>query len=99
MNGAEPDQERILVLAPSGRDNVATAAVLQRAALVAVTCDDIASFVRELSEGVGVALVAEEALLGGTLDELLAWVERQPPWSDLPFLMLTSQREAPSVAR
>jgi signal transduction histidine kinase/CheY-like chemotaxis protein len=99
MNGAEPGQERILVLAPSGRDNAATAAVLHKAGLSAVACDDLASFVRELSEGVGIALVAEEALLGGALDELVAWIELQPPWSDLPFLMLTSHREAPSVAR
>ncbi len=99
MNRAEPGQERILVLTPTGRDNVATAKVLRTAALSAVTCDSLPAFMGELSEGVGVALFAEEALPGGALDALVAWVERQPPWSDLPFLMLTSHREAPSVAR
>jgi signal transduction histidine kinase/CheY-like chemotaxis protein len=99
MNRAEPGQERILVLTPTGRDNVATAKVLRTAALSAVTCDSLPAFMGELSEGVGVALFAEEALSGGALDALVAWVERQPPWSDLPFLMLTSHREAPSVAR
>jgi signal transduction histidine kinase/CheY-like chemotaxis protein len=99
MSEAESGQERILVLAPTGRDNLATATVLRKTALLAVTCGDLSAFVSELSVGVGVALVAEEALLGQALDELVAWIDRQPPWSDLPFLMLTSHREAPSIAR
>ena len=99
MSGAESGREIILVFAPTGRDNVATAKVLQQAALSAVACCDLRAFLSGLSEDVGVALVAEEALLGQALDDLVGWVEGQPPWSDLPFLMLTSDREAPSVGR
>ncbi|MBV1799379.1 ATP-binding protein [Siccirubricoccus sp. G192] len=41
--------------------------------------------------------VAEEALLTRPIESLLAWVGQQPPWSDMPFVMLTSHREHPAV--
>ena len=90
---ATPDAgtARVLVLAPIGRDGPAVAALLRRAGLEAKLCGSLADLVAGLEEEAEVAFVAEEALLGGPADALEAWVARQPPWSDMPFVVLTSQ--------
>jgi signal transduction histidine kinase/CheY-like chemotaxis protein len=50
----------------------------------------------KLTEGAAVALVTEEAFLRGGTQALENWVASQPPWSDFPFIVLTSH--ATSVA-
>ncbi len=42
-----------------------------------------------LTEGVGCAIVAEEALTLTALDALRLWLAEQAPWSDTPFIVLT----------
>ena len=44
--------------------------------------------VREMSRGAGVLLLPEEAIAGGEV-ELLRVLAEQPPWSDLPILVMT----------
>jgi len=51
-----------------------------------------------LDDGAEVVLLTEEALYGGTLDDVAGWVERQPPWSDQPFIILTNRNEGPRFA-
>jgi signal transduction histidine kinase len=97
MTKPEKNEERVLVLTPTGRDAPATCAFLEKAGFAAKACE-LGEVVRELESGVGVVLIAEEALLGQDVEPLVAWIADQPPWSDLLFLMLTSDREAPSIA-
>ena len=52
-------------------------------------CPDLDCLARELRNGVGFVLVTEEALLGRDLRGLSAWIDEQPEWSDLPFVLLT----------
>jgi signal transduction histidine kinase/CheY-like chemotaxis protein len=99
MNECDPNEERVLVLAPTGRDGAATVEVLRRGGYLAYACADLVALASSFDEGVGIVLVAEEGLFTQSVETLVAWVEHQPPWSDLPFLMLTSDREAPSVRR
>src|SRR4051812_47581745 len=89
---------RILVHAPTGRDASATAEVLVRAGLKAKICLDLGSLVEEAGFGAAAVFIAEEALFGQDLAPLGAWVEDQPAWSDLPFVLLTSRQDQPSVA-
>ena len=98
MTEPDPNGERVLVLAPTGRDGAATVEVLRRGGYAAHACADIGALITSFDEGVGIVLVAEEGLLTQAVEALVAWVERQPPWSDLPFLMLTGDREAPRSA-
>jgi signal transduction histidine kinase/CheY-like chemotaxis protein len=88
---------RILVLAPIGRDGPASAELLRRGGLGAETCPDIETLVRELDAGAGAVFIAEEALYGAAAAALTAWAQRQPPWSDLPFVVATSKQDQPSV--
>ena len=41
--------------------------------------------------------ITEEALFGKDLSNLTTWVEQQPAWSDLPFIILTGRQEQPAV--
>jgi signal transduction histidine kinase/ActR/RegA family two-component response regulator len=87
---ADHVRDRVLVLAPFGRDAALARTVLERARLVCTTCPDVAELPRCLEEGAGVAVVAEEALTRGDTAPLVAWLADQPPWSDLPFVILTN---------
>ena len=78
-------QERILILAPSGKDAQSVAVALDRAELTKSVCTDLDDLCAELDRGAGAALVAEEALRDGRC--LIDWLERQPAWSDFPILL------------
>jgi len=43
-----------------------------------------------LNEGTGSAIIAEEALTPGVLQNIRVWMDSQPAWSDMPFIVLTS---------
>ncbi len=88
---------RVLVLAPTGRDGTASADLLRRAALAAEACPGLDALLAGLERGADAVFVAEEALIGQPIEPLLDWVERQPPWSDMPFVILTSHRQTPPV--
>jgi signal transduction histidine kinase/CheY-like chemotaxis protein len=94
---ADADGPMVLVLAPTGRDGAASAELLRRAGLSARACADLPDLVDGLAAGADAVFVAEEALLNRPIEELVAWVEEQPPWSDMPFVVLTSRREHPAV--
>jgi signal transduction histidine kinase len=87
----------VLVLAPTGRDGLASAEVLRRASLSARVCANLAELVEGLAAEPDAVFIAEEALHNQPIEGLTAWVEKQPPWSDMPFVMLTSHREHPTV--
>ncbi|MGJ4964949.1 response regulator [Bradyrhizobium sp. HKCCYLRH3061] len=88
---------RVLVFAPIGRDGPASAELLRSARIEAAVCSDLAHLLREMSAGVGAVFVAEEGLFAQDTAPLTQWVERQPAWSDLPFIVLTSHREQRAV--
>jgi PAS domain S-box-containing protein len=83
--------ERALILAPAGRDAVIAAGMLSEAGMLATTCGSVAELLRGLEEGAGFALVTEEALFRADLHGLAAWIEAQPGWSDMPFVVLTQR--------
>ncbi|AWL94523.1 MULTISPECIES: ATP-binding protein [Bradyrhizobium] len=92
----DPDH-RVLVFAPIGRDGPASTELFRGASLEAVNCRDLSALVSAMTEGVGAVFLAEEGLFGRDTAPLAQWIERQPPWSDLPFVVLTSHREQPAV--
>jgi signal transduction histidine kinase len=85
--------ELIALLAPTGRDAVVTARVLADAGLAASTCADMSALCALLGRGVGAVLVAEEALGMRNTAMLLAVLGDQPPWSDVPIVVLTGEGE------
>jgi signal transduction histidine kinase/CheY-like chemotaxis protein len=83
-----PETERVLILAPGGRDAAIASQVLREAHRSAMICDDLACLLRELETGAGVALMVEEALQDPDYPGLVRWIETQPPWSDLPIVLM-----------
>jgi signal transduction histidine kinase len=100
MPDPSDSEQRVLVLAPTGRDAANSVAVLGRVGLVCVACRDMVDLCRELAVGAAVVLLTEESLAldrAGVLAEALA---RQPTWSDLPVIMLTrGGPESPVASR
>jgi signal transduction histidine kinase/CheY-like chemotaxis protein len=83
--------ERALILAPIGRDAAVAAAMLGEAGYRSTICPDLPALVRGLEEGAGYALVTEEAVLRADVRALRAWLDAQPEWSDLPFILITGR--------
>jgi signal transduction histidine kinase/CheY-like chemotaxis protein len=87
MTGSE--SERILVLAPLGRDSAIAAAILREARLPVSICGDFPRLLAEMGAGAGAVLIAEEALQAAEYPELVRYIDEQPPWSDLPIVLMT----------
>jgi signal transduction histidine kinase len=83
----------VLILTPVGRDAVACAKLVEQAGLFPQVCRDVADLIVQLEGHADVALIAEEALYGKALASLETWVAAQPPWSDMPFVVLTNRNE------
>ncbi|MGI4747688.1 MAG: ATP-binding protein [Janthinobacterium lividum] len=86
--------ERFLILAPRGRDATIIAQVLDRGGIVSQACDGLAALRVCLDGDVGGVVVTEEALAETDLRSLLDWVDAQPPWSDLPIIVLATRQSA-----
>ncbi|MDD2877330.1 MAG: response regulator [Acidiphilium sp.] len=97
MSTDEGCEQRIMVLAPIGRDGPAIVDVLHRCGQVALICRDTVALLAALDHGGGAVIVAEEALFGAGVGLLAHWVDAQAPWSDLPFIVLTSRQSRPEV--
>jgi signal transduction histidine kinase/ActR/RegA family two-component response regulator len=82
-------EERVLILAPRGRNAPLIAGVLQRTGFVTAVCLDVERLCEEMLQPAGAVVLAEEALNAAGLDLLLAAIGRQAPWSEIPLLVLT----------
>ncbi|MBP2299738.1 ATP-binding protein [Azospirillum picis] len=81
----------ILILAPEGRDAEVIALVLAKVGLPVRACPDMAALCAEPWEDATAILVTEGALASDP-SKLAAALEDQPPWSDMPVLLLTTRR-------
>jgi signal transduction histidine kinase len=81
---------RVLILAPIGRDARLLANTLAGLKIESAIAPDAKVLLEMLSECLGAAIVAEEALTKEAIQALARWVASQPPWSDTPFIVLTS---------
>ncbi len=99
MTGAADMDDRVLILAPRGRDAVIAADLLGRNEIVAVVCADQAVLLSELDAGAAVVMLTEEALTMADNTLLADWVAAQPKWADIPFVVLTNGNKAPRTER
>ncbi|CAN5143997.1 hypothetical protein BH09PSE2_BH09PSE2_12070 [soil metagenome] len=88
--------QRVVVLAPKGRD--AAVLVQTLGGLPVEACTTVDSLQQAVVEGVGTIIVTEESLVGQDLGGLTTWIRGQPAWSDLPVIVLTAQRFGPRPA-
>ncbi len=88
--------ERILILAPSGRDAVLAEDTLSRAGLQCRVCADLDDVRREIGAGAAAVLIGAEALPVNASGDPDAWLGPEPPWSYLPVIVLTG---GPAISR
>lgn len=93
MAGA--NSERVLVLTPSGRDSNVAVQLLQHAGFAGHVCADLPALCREIERGAGLSILAEEATINADLSALSQLLAAQPPWSDVPFVLLTHHGGGP----
>jgi signal transduction histidine kinase/ActR/RegA family two-component response regulator len=91
-------EQRVLIAAPAGRDGPLLRDTLERSDVRAFACPDVPHLVRAAADGVGVIVVTEEALDDASVDQLRRLNAEQPPWSDVPIVLLVSERPAPQAA-
>jgi two-component system, sensor histidine kinase len=89
-------ERRVLFLPPTRKDAILARAVLGDAGIDCEICADLSCVARELEEGAAALLLPEEAIEDGR-EPLAGIIAKQPPWSDLPILVL-AQHGADSAA-
>ena len=89
-SGLSPDDLRVLILAPRGRNAELISGTLGRAGFGTFVCDDAEQLCSELHKPAGAVVLCEEALNRERLRCLVDTIDRQPKWSEIPLLVLTS---------
>jgi signal transduction histidine kinase len=95
---APGNEQRILVLAPFGRDAAEIGRVLDAADFDVTPCSDVAQLCASIEQGAAAALVAEEALPDEARGRIAGTLAGQPSWSDLPLLIMTSRSRQDGTA-
>ena len=88
------EDERVLIMAPVGKDATAMAALLYADGFEVRICAGADECSRQIVAGTGALLLTEEALESPLLSNLLEVLKAQPPWSELPLIILTSGGES-----
>jgi len=84
--------DRILLLALRGRDAEVIDQLLSGAGHHQQICHSLPDLAQQLVQGAGAVVVTEESLSTDERNPLYQWLERQEPWSDLPFVLLATKR-------
>ena len=82
------DAYRVLLMAPTRRDREATLDLLRHADISAIACDGVTSLVAEIENSLGAIVMTDSAFANPHIDHLLAALSHQPPWSDIPIVLL-----------
>ena len=91
--------QRLLILAPTGRDAPLVQSVLAANGVASVCCASMRAVCAELDLGADALLMAEEAISQAETS-LREWLAHQPSWSDLPILVLARPgADSTAVAR
>ena len=80
-------ENRVLIVAPVGRDAQLTERLLSEAAFQCRVCSGVADLKEQLGEGVGLVLLSEEALTPPLIEVISRYRDAQPDWSELPLLL------------
>jgi signal transduction histidine kinase/DNA-binding NarL/FixJ family response regulator len=94
---SEMKDERVLLLAPTGRDALLTQKIFAGAGIASFVCKDMNEFCLEMENGAGAALLTEEALNLQAIHWLTKCLEKQPAWSDIPVILFAINSDSAGV--
>jgi signal transduction histidine kinase len=86
-------EERVFIVAPVGQDAHVMAELLARRGFETQICDSLKECCAQMKSGAGAFVITEEALELGSSSEFFETLGAQPPWSELPLIILTSGGE------
>jgi len=86
--------ERVIIIAPVGQDAEAMAGLLDAQGFETQICNGSDEYSRQITDRAGALLLTEEALESPQGSLVLDAVKAQPPWSELPLIILTSGGES-----
>ena len=84
----------MVLLTPTGRDAVLIAGAFERFGIEAQACTDSEALSSEIAAGVDSVVIAEEAISPKVIAEVGKALRDQPPWSDLPIIVLSANGES-----
>ncbi len=90
----DPNNDRVLILAPLGCDGPVMAERLREAGFDTEVCADAHALARRFTVGAGALLLTEEALEQAGIPGLFEQLHGQPAWSELPLIVLTRASES-----
>ena len=94
----EAKNERVLVLAPTSADRQLTSSILTEAGIAYQFCSNLDDVVDQFGESVEAVLLTDDALFSDDVRPLVEALENQPPWSDLPIILLSATGENSPMA-
>ena len=92
--GAGKLEERVIVLAPVGRDAEAIADLVRSLGFQPEICASPSDCAKCILSGAGAFLLTEEGLDLPGIPDLLEVLKAQPPWSELPLIVLATGGES-----
>ena len=87
-------KDRVLIIAPVGRDAQGMAELLVGHGFEAQICGSLAECATHIQSGAGALILTEEALELASLSHLFEALAAQPSWSELPLIILTTGGES-----
>jgi signal transduction histidine kinase/CheY-like chemotaxis protein len=81
-------EERVLALTREAGDTSAIGAILRSTNLLFEVCESAADLLKEIDGGAGAVIISAEILDSEIAERLAARMRLQPPWSDLPLVVL-----------
>jgi signal transduction histidine kinase/ActR/RegA family two-component response regulator len=93
--GASRDA-RVLVMV-TGQDGGVAMSVLGQEGMSVEPCTDLPELARALGDGAGALLLTDDTLTVPDAWTLIEALRRQPVWSDVPLLILTSAEDEPAA--
>ncbi|MFL6553741.1 MAG: hypothetical protein ACJ8LV_10290, partial [Chthoniobacterales bacterium] len=83
-------EERVFIIAPVGQDAHVMAELLARRGFETQIYSSLKECCPQMKFGAGAFVLTEEALELGSSSEFFETLGAQPPWSELPLIILTS---------
>ncbi len=87
-------KDRVLIMAPVGRDAQGMAELLVGHGFEAQICGSLAECAEHIQSRAAALILTEEALELGSLSHLFEALAAQPSWSELPLIILTAGGES-----
>jgi signal transduction histidine kinase len=95
MKEAATHKQRVLILTPTGEDGAMLRNALANDGLSPCVCKSIEELCQGIDDISGTAIIAEEAISPIGFRRLVETVQKQPEWSDFPFIIMATSGAEP----